>query len=110
MSECNKCVVAAPDQEDSSCSSSHGELEDLCGLGVAGGLAGADDERSRLLAEMGRIERRLAGMGCPSSTPLDLKGEVVDPNAKGGCHNTMCTLDLNHIHRVYMREMENCTS
>ncbi len=95
MSECNKHVVAAPDLEDSSCSSSHEELEGLCGLGLVGGLAGADDERSRLLAEMGRIERRLAGMGCPSSTPLDQVVEVADPNAKGGCHSTSL-----HIHYV----------
>ncbi len=91
MSEHNKYVVAAPDQEDSSCSSSHGELEDLCGLGVAGVLAGADDERSRLLAEMGRIEPRLAGMGCPSLTPLDLGKEVTHPKAKGGCHSSAVT-------------------
>ena len=95
MSECNKYVVAAPDLEDSPCSSSHGELEELCGLGVArGALAGADDERSRLLAEMGRIERRLAGLGHPSSMSSDLQtvgSEVVSTNAKGGCHSGAVT-------------------
>ena len=95
MSQPNKDVQSAPDLAESPCSFSQEELEGFFRVGLGSSatpqqpdMGVSQAERSRLMAEMSHIQRRLAALGCPH----DASGEVEN---KGGCHNVISVVTLH---------------